>query len=155
MPTVFLILTVARGLLEFADLFLILLSGFIMVALRLASFMIAVAIGKKLAHQSYAAANVPLGLLDFNDSVFKLDPETMRISSDPTLTVYPSLVGAAIMLAGALALFFSPYLSYRLASGHVLEGVSTEASGWMASMAASAVEFDSPTCSLARSHQYV
>jgi hypothetical protein len=168
MPTVFLILTVARGLLEFADLFLILLSGFIMVALRLASpFMIAVAIDQKLAHQisypfvkgaaiftlitpavgtivgifAYAAANVPLGLLDFSDSVFKLDPETMRISGDPTFTVYPSIVGAAIMLVGALALFFSPYLSYRLASGHVLEGVSTVASGWMASIAATAVEF--------------
>lgn len=39
-------------LLEFADLFLILLSGFIMVALRLsAPFMIAVAIDQRLAHQ--------------------------------------------------------------------------------------------------------
>jgi hypothetical protein len=89
---------------------------------------------------AYAAANVPLGLLDFNDSVFKLDPETMRISGDPTLTVYPSLIGAAIMLVGALALFFSPYLSYRLASGQVLEGVSTVASGWMAALTATAVE---------------
>ncbi|HWP45248.1 MAG TPA: hypothetical protein VNO14_18545 [Blastocatellia bacterium] len=167
MPAVFLMITVTRGLLEFADLFLLLLGAFIMVALRLsAPFMIALAIDQKLAHQvsypylkgaaiftlvtpavgviigifAYAAANVPLGMVDFTSPVFKLDPDTMRISGDPTMTVYPSLIGAAIMLVGALALFFSPYLSYRLASGQVLEGIATVASGWMGALTATAVE---------------
>jgi hypothetical protein len=167
MPGVFLMLTVARGLLEFADLFLLLLGAFIMIALRLtAPFMIALAIDQRMAHQvsypylkgaaiftlitpavgvivgifAYAAANVPLGMIDFNNPVFKLDPDTMKISGDPSSTVYPSLIGAVIMLVGALALFFSPYLSYRLASGQVLEGISTVASGWMGALTATAVE---------------
>jgi hypothetical protein len=48
------------------------------------------------------------------EQFLQLDPETMRISGDPTLTVYPSLIDAAIMLVGALALFFSPYKFNKL-----------------------------------------
>jgi len=167
MPQVFTVVTVARGLMEFADLFLLLLGQFIMIALRLTSpFIIAIAIDQKLAHHitypyvkgaaaftliapavgaivgvfAYAAANVPLTAIDFNNPIFKLNPETLTIEGDPSRAVYPALIGAAIMLVSALALFASPYLSYRVASGQVFEGVSGVTSGWMAALTGMAVE---------------
>lgn len=167
MPQVFTVVTVARGLMEFADLFLLLLGQFIMIALRLTSpFIIAIAIDQKMAHQvaypyikgaaaftliapavgaivgifAYAAANVPLSAIDFNIPIFKLNPETLMIEGDPSRAVYPALIGAAIMLVSALALFASPYISYRVASGQVFEGVSGVMSGWMAALTGMAVE---------------
>jgi len=167
MPQVFTVVTVARGLMEFADLFLLLLGQFIMIALRLTSpFIIAIAIDQKLAHQvaypyikgaaaftliapavgaivgifAYAAANVPLSAIDFNSPIFKLNPETLMIEGDPSRAVYPALIGAAIMLVSALALFASPYISYRVASGQVFEGISGVMSGWMAALTGMVVE---------------
>jgi hypothetical protein len=167
MPQVFTLVTVARGLMEFADLFLLLLGQFVMIALRLTSpFIIALAIDQKMAHHvaypylkgaaaftliapavgaiigifAYAAANVPLTSIDFSNPVFKLNPDTMMIEGDPSRAVYPALIGAAIMLVSALALFASPYISYRVASGQVFEGVSGVASGWMAALTGMAVE---------------
>ena len=167
MPQVFSVVTVARGLLEFADLFLLLLGQFVMVALRLTSpFIIALAIDQRMAQHvaypylkgaaaftliapavgaivgifAYAAANVPLTAIDFTNPIFKLDPDTLNISGDPSRAVYPALIGAAIMLVSSLALFASPYLSYRIASGQVFEGVSGVASGWMAALTGMAVE---------------
>ncbi|MEK6320981.1 MAG: hypothetical protein AABN33_04800 [Acidobacteriota bacterium] len=167
MPQVFTVVTVARGLMEFADLFLLLLGQFIMIALRLTSpFIIAIAIDQKMAHHvaypyikgaaaftliapavgaivgifAYAAANVPLSAIDFNSPIFKLNPETLMIEGDPSRAVYPALIGAAIMLVSALALFASPYVSYRVASGQVFEGMSGVMSGWMAALTGMAVE---------------
>jgi len=167
MPQVFTVVTVARGLMEFADLFLLLLGQFIMIALRLTSpFIIAIAIDQKMAHHvaypyikgaaaftliapavgaivaifAYAAANVPLSAIDFNSPIFKLNPETLMIEGDPSRAVYPALIGAAIMLVSALALFASPYISYRVASGQVFEGMSGVMSGWMAALTGMVVE---------------
>src|SRR5262249_53914969 len=167
MPQVFTVATVARGLMEFADLFLLLLGQFIMIALRLTSpFVIAIAIDQKLAHHvaypyikgaaaftliapavgaivgifAYAAANVPLSAIDFSNPIFKLDPDTLMIEGDPSRAVYPALIGAALMLVSALALFASPYVSYRIASGQVFEGVSGVMSGWMAALTGMVVE---------------
>jgi hypothetical protein len=167
MPQVFTVVTVARGLMEFADLFLLLLGQFVMIALRLTSpFIIAIAIDQRMAHHvaypyikgaaaftliapavgaivgifAYAAANVPLSAIDFSNPIFKLDPETLMIQGDPSRAVYPALIGAAIMLVSALALFASPYVSYRVASGQVFEGMSGVMSGWMAALTGMAVE---------------
>jgi hypothetical protein len=167
MPQVFTVVTVARGLMEFADLFLLLLGQFVMIALRLTSpFVIAVAIDQKLAHHiaypyikgaaaftliapgvgaifaifAYAAANVPLSAIDFSNPIFKLDTDTLLIQGDPSRAVYPALIGGAIMLVSSLALFASPYISYRIASGQVFEGVSGVMSGWMAALTGMAVE---------------
>jgi hypothetical protein len=62
------------------------------------------------------------------------------IQGDPSRAVYPALIGAAIMLVSALALFASPYVSYRVASGQVFEGASGVMSGWMAALTGMAVE---------------
>src|SRR5262249_36394362 len=137
------------------------------IALRLTSpFIIAIAIDQRIAHHvaypyikgaaaftliapavgaivgifAYAAANVPLTAIDFSTPIFKLDPETLMIQGDPSRAVYPALIGAAIMLVSALALFASPYVSYRIASGQVFEGVSGVMSGWMAALTGMAVE---------------
>jgi hypothetical protein len=102
--------------------------------------LIAPAVGAIVGILAYAAANVPLSAIDFNSPIFKLNPETLMIEGDPSRAVYPALIGAAIMLVSALALFASPYISYRVASGQVFEGMSGVMSGWMAAMTGMVVE---------------
>src|SRR5262249_35827819 len=102
--------------------------------------LIAPAVGAIVAIFAYAAANVPLTAIDFNNPIFKLNPDTLMIEGDPSRAVYPALIGAAIMLVSALALFASPYISYRVASGQVFEGVSGVMSGWMGALTGMAVE---------------
>lgn len=52
MPTMFSVLSLSRGIIEFGDLFLIMMSGFLMIAMRLAApFMIAIAIDRNLANK--------------------------------------------------------------------------------------------------------
>src|SRR5262249_17597749 len=102
--------------------------------------LIAPGVGAIFAIFAYAAANVPLGAIDFSSSIFKLDPDTLMIQRDRSMAVYPALIGAAIMLVSSLALFASPYVSYRIASGQVFEGVSGVMSGWMAALTGMAVE---------------
>jgi len=96
--------------------------------------LIAPAVGAIVDIFAYAAPNVPLCAIDFSNPIFKLDPDTLMIQGDPSRAVYPALIGAAIMLVSALALFASPYLSYRIASDQVFEGVSGVMSGWMAAL---------------------
>ncbi|PYP82817.1 MAG: hypothetical protein DMF61_25205 [Blastocatellia bacterium AA13] len=36
----------------------------------------------------------PLSAIDFNNPIFKLDPDTLRIEGDPSRAVYPALIGA-------------------------------------------------------------
>ena len=66
---------------------------------------------------------MPLSAIDFNTPIFKLDPETLMIQGDPSRAVYPALIGPVIRLVSTLALFASPYVSDRIASGQVFEGV--------------------------------
>src|SRR5262249_18143580 len=137
------------------------------IALRLTSpFIIAIAIDQRMAHHvaypyikgaaaftliapavgaivgifAYAAANVPLSAIDFNTPIFKLDPEPLMLQADPSRAVYRGALGAAIMLGSAVALFAFPYVSYRIVSGQVFEGVSGVMSGWMAALTGMAVE---------------
>jgi hypothetical protein len=45
------------------------------------------------------------------------------------------------MLINGMMLWLSPYLAYRIATGQLFEAVSSTASGWMAAIIGSAVEF--------------
>jgi len=168
MPKLFFGLNVARAILQSGEIFLLLLSGFIMIALKLAvPFMVAVALDKKLAERisypfiwgavvftmifpvvrdvlifiAYTVASFGLSLYD-GVAPYAIDDRTAQIiknnAYDPTIIIIATL---CIMLVNGLILWLSPYLAYRIATGQVFEAVSSTASGWMAAIIGSAVEF--------------
>jgi hypothetical protein len=168
MPKLFFGLNAARAILQSGEIFLLVLSGFIMIALRLAvPFMVAVAFDKKLAERisypfiwgtvvftmifpvvrdvlifiAYTVASFGLSLYD-GTAPYAIDERTAQIiknnAYNPTTIIVITL---CIMLINGLMLWLSPYLAYRIATGQVFEAVSSTASGWMAAIIGSAVEF--------------
>ncbi len=168
MPKLLFGLNLSRGILQAGEIFLLVLSGFIMIGLRLAApFMVAVALDKKLAERisypfiwgtvvftlifpvvrdtlifiSYTVGSFGLSIYD-GAAPYKIDEQTAQIiknnAYDPTLVI---IVTLCIMLINGLMLWASPYLAYRIATGQLFEAVSSTASGWMAAMIGSAVEF--------------
>ena len=168
MDTMFYLLNISRGILQFGEIFLLLLGGFIMVALRLAApFIIAVGTDKKLAERitypfvwgtvvftlvfpvvrdviTYIGYTVgAFGLMLYKgEAIYAIDERTAEIvkqgSYNPTFVIAITLV---TMTISGLCLWLSPYIAYRIASGQVFEAVSSTASGWMAAIVGSAVEF--------------
>ena len=168
MPKLFFGLNVSRGILQAGEIFLLLLSGFVMVGLRLAApFMVAVGIDKKLAERitypyiwgtvvftlifpivrdiltyiAYTAGSFGL-MLYKGQAIYTIDEKTAELIKnnpyDPTLVIIITLV---IMTITGLMLWLSPYLAYRIATGQMFEAVSSTASGWMAAIIGSAIEF--------------
>lgn len=169
LPQIFMGVTIGRAILQFAQLFLALLNGLILIALRLfAPFAIAVAIDRALAQRIsypfawsaavftmvtplvshiisfivYLVGNMALTIISPDSHIFKL-------AVDGSITGDASAVGPAtsacvvlivLMIVGALLLLASPYLSYKLAFGQLFEAVSTTASGWMGAMTATGME---------------
>lgn len=169
MPKLLFGLNLSRGILQSGEIFLLILSGFIMIALRLAvPFMVAVALDKKLAERisypfiwgtvvftlifpivrdvlifiAYTVAGFGLALYDSGGAPYSIDERTAQIikhnNFDPTIII---IVTLCIMLINGLMLWLSPYLAYRIATGQVFEAVSSTASGWMAAIIGSAIEF--------------
>ncbi len=171
LPNIFAALTVARGVFEFSHIFLLLLSAFVMMGLRLVSpFMIAIAIDRNLAQRIsypfvwsaaiftlltplvthilsiivFAAGNLAFSAVDLNNPIYTTNPETGNIIINQYAqgqAVYTSLIGVVVMGIGALVMFASPYLSYKLAFGQLFEAVSTTVSGWMGAITAAGIEF--------------
>jgi hypothetical protein len=168
MPKLFFGLNVSRGILQAGEIFLLLLGGFVMVGLRLAApFMVAVGIDKKLAERitypyvwgtvvftlifpivrdiltyiAYTAGSFGL-MLYKGQAIYTIDDKTAELIKtnpyDPTLVIIMTLV---IMTITGLMLWLSPYLAYRIATGQIFEAVSSTASGWMAAIIGSAIEF--------------
>lgn len=169
LPNLFLGVTIARGILQFAQLFLALLSALITLALRLfAPFAIALAIDRNLAQRIsypfawsavvftmvtplvshilgfivYLVGNMALTIIKPESAIFRLDANG-AIIGDPNV-VGPAasacLVLIVLMVLGALLLLASPYLSYKIAFGQLFEAVSTTASGWMGALTATGIE---------------
>jgi hypothetical protein len=168
MDWLFFLLNIARGILQFGEVFLLLLSGFVMIALRLASpFMVAVGTDKKLAERVtypfvwgtvvftaifpvvrdviiYVAYTVgSFGLMLYKgEAIYTIDDKTAELLKnnyyDPKFIIIISLV---TMTVSGLCLWLSPYIAYRFATGQVFEAVSSTASGWMSAIVGSAIEF--------------
>jgi len=168
MPKLFFGLNLARGILQSGEIFLLILGGFVMIGLRLAvPFIVAVAVDKKLSERiaypflwgtivftlifpvvrdtlvfaAYTVGSFGLSLYD-GTAPYVIDERTAQIiknnAYDPTLIIILTLV---IMVINGLMLWLSPYLAYRAASGQFFEAVSSTASGWMAAIVGSAIEF--------------
>jgi hypothetical protein len=168
MPKLFFGLNLARGILQAGEIFLLILSGFVMIGLRLAApFIVAIAVDKKLSERiaypflwgtivftlifpvvrdtlifiAYTVGSFGLSLYD-GAAPYTIDDRTAQIiknnSYDPTLIIILTLV---IMVINGLMLWLSPYLAYRTATGQLFEAVSSMASGWMAAIVGSAIEY--------------
>lgn len=168
MDVMFYLLNIARGILQFGEIFLLLLSGFVMIALRLAApFMVAVGTDKKLAERVtypfvwgtvvftaifpvvrdviiYIAYTVgSFGLMLYKgQAIYTIDDTTGELLKnnpyDPKFVIVISLV---TMTVSGLCLWLSPYIAYRFATGQVFEAVSSTASGWMSAIVGSAIEY--------------
>ncbi|MGH6609887.1 MAG: hypothetical protein ACRECQ_06505, partial [Burkholderiaceae bacterium] len=171
MPKLFTVMNIARGIIGFADFLLIVLTGFLMIAFRLAvPWMLAVCVDKSLAHEitykfargvivftlvfpvvanimrfiGYSLGNLGMGLYDVRQMppMYYMDPRTAQILAerayDPTFTFG---VAAFMMLVTALCLLASPVISYKIAFGQTFEGVATVASGWMAAVVGTGLNF--------------
>jgi hypothetical protein len=169
LSNVFIGVTIGRFLLEFAQIFLAILSAVLAIGLRLfAPFAIALAIDRSLAQRIsypyawsatvftlvtplvshilgltvYTAGNLAFKIISPDMGVFTLDANGV-ITGDPeraTQAVYACVILTVMMLLGALLLLASPYISYKLSFGQVFEAISTTASGWLGAFAATGLE---------------
>jgi hypothetical protein len=180
MPTMFSVMSFARGIIEFGDLFLIMLGGFLLIAVRLAApLMIAVAIDRNLANKisypflwgvvvltlvwpvvsylirglAYLAGNLAMAVGDA-DPLYVWDPATMQVISNPLAQpIYTIVIAAAIMLITGLCVWFSPVIAYKVSMGQVYESVSSTVSGWAAAIVGTGVELVSAQAAAALHNQ--
>ena len=180
MPTMFSVLGFSRGVIEFGDLFLIMFSSFLLIAVRLAvPFMIAIAIDRNLANKvsypflwgvvvltliwpvvsyiirsiAYLAGNLAMAMGD-SDPLYVWDAATMQVVSNPLAQpIYTIVIAAGIMLIAGLCVWFSPVIAYKISMGQVYESVSSTVSGWAAAIIGTGVELVSAQAAAALSNQ--
>jgi hypothetical protein len=169
LSNVFIGVTIGRFLLEFAQIFLAILSAILAIGLRLfAPFAIAGAIDRNLAQRVsypfawsaavftlitplvshilglavYTTGNLAFKTISPEAGIFTLDANGV-ITGDPsrvTQAVYACVILTVMMMLNALLLLASPYISYKLSFGQVFEAISTTASGWLGAFAATGLE---------------
>src|SRR5215510_7157086 len=143
MTFLFTLLSFARGILAFGDLWLLSLGGFLMIAVRLAApVMIALAIDRNLAQKisypftwgvvvltlvwpivaqliralAYMGGNLAMSL-DRSDVVYQWNPQTMQEIMTSGAEPYHTVILAVLIMAVAgLSLWASPLIAYRVAS---------------------------------------
>src|SRR5499433_4027805 len=138
MPMLFSILSFARGILAFGDLYLLVLGGFLMIAVRMAApVMIALAIDRNLANKisypflwgtivltliwpvvsqlirafAYMGGNLAMSL-DASDVVYQWDSQTMgEIMTSGAEPFYTVILAIVIMTIAGLSLCMSPVIA--------------------------------------------
>ena len=167
MPMLFSILSFARGILAFGDLYLLALGGFLMIAVRLAApVMIALAIDRNLANKisypflwgtivltliwpivsqlirafAYMGGNLAMSL-DASDVVYQWNPQTMsEIITSGAEPFYTVILAIVIMTIAGLSLWMSPMIAYKVAMGQVYESVSSTVSSWAGALVGAGIE---------------
>src|SRR5215813_10863038 len=144
MPFLFSVLSFARGILAFGDLYLLALGGFLMIAVRLAApVMIALAIDRNLAKS-----------LDASDVVYQWDSQTMgEIMTSGAEPFYTVILAIVIMTIAGLSLWMSPVIAYKVAMGQVYESVSSTVSSWAGALVGAGIEFYSSAIASSISNQ--
>jgi len=166
MTKLFSIMNIARGILSFGEFVLIVLTGFLMIAFRLAvPWMIAMSIDRSLAHEvSYKFARGvvvytlvfpivahilqiiafkigTLGMAIYDGTpMYNIDPQTAQLIARPD--VDPTFcfgIATFMMLVASLCFVAAPVLSWKIAFGQTFEGVASVASGWMAAIVGSGI----------------
>src|SRR6266540_1374111 len=180
MPMLFSILSFARGILAFGDLYLLVLGGFLMIAVRLAApVMIALAIDRNLANKisypflwgtivltliwpvvaqlirafAYMGGNLAMSL-DASDVVYQWDSQTMgEIMTSGAEPFYTVILAIVIMTIAGLSLWMSPVIAYKVAMGQVYESVSSTVSSWAGALVGAGIEFYSSAIAASISNQ--
>ena len=180
MPFLFSVLSFARGILAFGDLYLLALGGFLMIAVRLAApVMIALAIDRNLANKisypflwgtivltliwpvvsqlirafAYMGGNLAMSL-DASDVVYQWDPQTMgEIMTSGAEPFYTVILAIVIMTIAGLSLWMSPVIAYKVAMGQVYESVSSTVSSWAGALVGAGIEFYSSAIAASISNQ--
>jgi hypothetical protein len=180
MPFLFSVLSFARGILAFGDLYLLALGGFLMIAVRLAApVMIALAIDRNLANKisypflwgtivltliwpvvsqlirafAYMGGNLAMSL-DASDVVYQWDPKTMgEIMTSGAEPFYTVIIAIVIMTIAGLSLWMSPVIAYKVAMGQVYESVSSTVSGWAGALVGAGIELYSSAIAASISNQ--
>jgi hypothetical protein len=180
MPFLFSVLSFARGIIAFGDLYLLALGGFLMIAVRLAApVMIALAIDRNLANKisypflwgaivltliwpvvsqlirafAYMGGNLAMSL-DASDVVYQWDPQTMgEIMTSGAEPFYTVIIAIVIMTIAGLSLWMSPVIAYKVAMGQVYESVSSTVSGWVGAMVGAGIELYSSAIAASISNQ--
>jgi hypothetical protein len=180
MPFLFSVLSFARGILAFGDLYLLVLGGFLMIAVRLAApVMIALAIDRNLANKisypflwgtivltliwpvvsqlirafAYMGGNLAMSL-DASDVVYQWDPQTMgEIMTSGAEPFYTVILAVVIMTIAGLSLWMSPVIAYKVAMGQVYESVSSTVSSWAGALVGAGIEFYSSAIAASISNQ--
>jgi hypothetical protein len=167
LPLLFLILSFSRGILAFGDLYLLVIGGFLLIAVKLAApLMIALAIDRNLANKisypflwgtivltliwpvvaqlirafAYMGGNLAMSL-DASDVVYQWDPQTMgEIMISGAEPFYVVIIAIVIMTIAGLSLWMSPVIAYKVAMGQVYESVSSTVSGWAGALVGAGIE---------------
>jgi hypothetical protein len=173
-------LSLSRGILAFGDLYLLLLGGFLMIAVRLAApVMIALAIDRNLANRisypflwgtivltliwpvvsqlirafAYMGGNLAMSL-DASDAVYQWDSQTMgEIMASGAEPFYTVIIAIVIMTIAGLSLWASPMIAYKVSMGQVYESVSSTVSGWVGALVGAGVELYSSAIAASISNQ--
>ena len=168
MTKLFTCLNISRGILSFGTFVLTVLTGFLMIAFRLAvPWMIAMSLDKSLAHEvsykfargvivftlvfpivahilmiiAYKIGTLGMAIYD-GTPMYNVDPQTAQLIARPD--VDPTFCfGVAVFMMAVAALCFiaAPVLSWKIAFGQTFEGVASVASGWMAAIVGSGINF--------------
>jgi hypothetical protein len=168
LPRLFAILSIARGVMELGDVWLMVLAGLLIMTFKVtAPFMVIMGIDRKLSQRTvnayiwglivltliwpsvsyfirglaYMAGNLAMSMGD-QGQVYNFDDGAQKALRFPdTQPVYTIGFGALMMLGSGLALWVSPFLAYSFSMGRVFESVSQTASQYAASFVGAAMEW--------------
>jgi hypothetical protein len=168
LPRLFAILSIARGVMELGDVWLVVLAGLLMMTFKVtAPFMVVLGIDRKLSQRTvnaylwglivltliwpsvsyfirglaYMAGNLAMSMGDQGQVYTFADATQKTLRFADTQPVYTIGFGALMMLGAGLALWVSPFIAYSIAMGRVFESVSQTASQYAASFVGAALEW--------------
>lgn len=178
MSSLFEWLNLSRGIMEIADLFLLILTGLLIAAMKITfPLMVAISIHKDLRAKTgtaffwamgvvtlvvpfftqilrfgvYLAANLAFAAASPTTDYYTFDPSTQSIlaSGNP---VYIIFLMCFLMCIMALLIFASPYLAFQVATGNIVNGLIGAVSGWFSGLAS--IGISTYTSALAGSYSY-
>ena len=181
LANLFSVMNVARGILELADLYLLVLLGILGLVLRLTfPLVVACCVHKDLRGKiasgyffsfGVIALVLPLYTQFMRFAIFRAGvlafqaarPEHPYFLYDPTTSsilpqgnpVYLVALLTFLMLIGALLQFAAPFLAFKLATGAVVEGFTSAVSGWFSGLASTGIGYVTSSLSAAYATQAV
>lgn len=166
MPYLFEALNACRGIMETADLFLVIIGYVVAMAMRLsAPFMVALAVDRAFALRAsynfawgavvvtvvlppvavimralaYMIGNLGMAVGD-GAPRYRWDPATLSVVTSGVSPFFTVAFACVMMLIAALLIFGAPFIAYKLTTGQVFEAVSQQVSGWAGAILSTGVE---------------